>query len=124
MKLTKKLLAQFKKAIELDGKNGDACRYLGDALVKLGRWDEAIDAYERSLKVNPDDFMCYVGLGDAWLGKGMVEKAITSYQKAIELNPDLVEVYDKLGDSLAKVGRQKEASVSYRRGLEVKAKVS
>ncbi|MEY3866722.1 MAG: hypothetical protein RLZZ338_613, partial [Cyanobacteriota bacterium] len=75
-------------------------------------------------KINPDDFMCYVGLGDAWLGKGEAEKAIKFYQNAIELNPDLGEVYDKLGDSLAKVGRQKEASVSYRRGLEVKAKVS
>jgi tetratricopeptide (TPR) repeat protein len=90
----------------------------------MGEAYPILRTYDRSVKVNPDNFMCYTGLCDIWLGKGMLERAIKFYQKAIELNPDLAKVYDKLSDSLAKVGRQNEASVCYRRALKLKAKVS
>ena len=57
------------------------------ALVKLGKSDEAIKAYDKAIEINPHN-------SDAWYNKGIAlynlnksDEAIKAYDKAIEINP-------------------------------------
>ena len=54
--------AHFKKALVLKPDWAEAWLGLGNAFVKLTRYDEAFAAYDRALTLKPD-------LAEAWLGQ-------------------------------------------------------
>jgi tetratricopeptide (TPR) repeat protein len=60
----------------------------GRALVSSGRYEEALQAYDKALTLNPDD-------SDSWHRKSIelyklcrYEEARQAYDRAIELNPN------------------------------------
>ena len=48
-------LSSFEQAILLDQKNPDLWNLKGIALRSLGRYDEAIDCFNKSLEIDPRD---------------------------------------------------------------------
>lgn len=69
---------------------------LADALLKLGRFDEAIVEYERILSANPNYPLARFHLGQAFKAKGMDDQARASFQTFLEVwkdaDPDIPEV--------------------------------
>jgi tetratricopeptide (TPR) repeat protein len=72
----------------------------------LHRYDEAIIAYDKAIKVNPQD-------SDAWFQKGDLlldelnrpDEAIKAYDKASKLNQkDVWNVWESKGHALDKLG--------------------
>lgn len=62
--------------------------YLGFQPWWLGRYDEALQAAQRSLEIDPDyPYGWYYVLGSAYAAKGNSEEAIIAHKKATELNP-------------------------------------
>lgn len=62
---------------------------LGDALYGAGKYDEALEAYQRAIKLNPalgDDVYCKLGnIRYKWQEK---EQAMAYWERALALNPD------------------------------------
>jgi tetratricopeptide (TPR) repeat protein len=63
-------------------------RARGDSLFKYGKWDDAIDSYDESLKLNAAN-------PDVWLWKGichhrlgMYKEAVECYDKALKIDPN------------------------------------
>ena len=48
-------LSSFEQAILLDQKNPDLWNLMGTALRSLGRYNEAIDCFNKSLEIDPRD---------------------------------------------------------------------
>ena len=48
-------LSSFEQAILLDQKNPDLCNLKATALRSLGRYNEAIDCFNKSLEIDPRD---------------------------------------------------------------------
>ncbi len=74
-------------------------------LEKLERFDEAIEALEKSAEIKPDFIEAYLTLGDVWQKKGNREKALGAYQRAfaasnldIRVNTRLAILYVKMGN--------------------------
>ena len=68
--------------------------WLGSALMTLSRFDEAIDAIQESIKLEPDAASTHSALGRAyWVGKGMIDEGIRELERAITINPDLGYAY-------------------------------
>lgn len=61
---------------------------LGSGLFKAGQIEEAIELYQRGIKLYPNKADLYRALGFAQEKSGDLEAGIASYQKAIELRAD------------------------------------
>ena len=107
------------KATALLPGDAEAHRNLGDALQGIGRLDEAVASYGRSLEINPLDPETYNNLGNARRGLGRLQEAVTSYRQALSYKPEFAEAHGNLGNALRGLGHLDLAVASYRRALEV-----
>lgn len=65
---------------------------LGHNYLMLRRYDEAIDAFTRVIKVNPQSWSAYINIASCYSGKGMHQKAIENYLEAYRINPKFLMV--------------------------------
>ena len=93
---------------------------LGNALVNLGRYEEAIASYDKALEIKPDQDEGWYNRGIALVILGRSEEAIASYDKALEIKPDKDEAWYNRGNALDNLGRSEEAIASWDKALEIK----
>jgi Flp pilus assembly protein TadD len=82
---------------------------LGTALLFAGHYDEAIDALQNSLKLDPTGWETYSLLGQVYLKKHSFSEAIVQFKKARELEDTISEPIAYLGRAYALDGNNKEA---------------
>jgi len=58
---------------------------MGEALCKLGQYEEALKAYQSSREVNSMNTPCHYGLGEANFALGRKKEALASYKKYLEI---------------------------------------
>jgi len=93
---------------------------LGAALVDLGRIDEAKDAFQSALRIEPTYEEAYFNL--AMLENSTNAQAAEAlYLKAIELDPDYALAHRELGTLLNKADPSAQAEYHLRRALELDA---
>ena len=61
----------------------------GNALLQLDRWEEALESYERAIRLDPRYAPIYANRGTVLRYLGRLEEAADSYGRAIELNFDV-----------------------------------
>src|SRR5215469_2137324 len=93
---------------------------LGALLARQGKLTEAIEQYERALRVKPDFTEAHNNLGNTLADQGKVPEAIQCYKRALELNPSYAEAYYNLGNVLAHQGKLSEAIQLYERAVQLK----
>ena len=74
--------AEFREALTIDPKHYRALTNLGNIALEQNRIDEAIEYYERALKINGDFGNAHHNLGIAYRRKGQVGRSINSLKKA------------------------------------------
>ncbi len=79
----------------------------------MGRYEEAINDYNKVIELNPKDAIAYYTRGNAKLALGRHQEAIMDYDKAIELNPQFAIAYYTRGDAKSDLGRHEEAITDY-----------
>ena len=65
----------------------DALVHLGNAAYDSLEFTQAVDAYEKALKIRPDDANVMTDLGTAYRNLGDVEKALELFQRARATDP-------------------------------------
>ena len=88
-----------------------AGRYLtmGATYSKLRDWDKAIQAYQRSLKVDPDLARAHLGIAHARLRQRQFDAAIDAALNAVELEHQLVNAHIVLAIALLRSQRVERA---------------
>lgn len=97
-----KAIIEYKKAIKFDGAFYEAFNNLGNALFRMRRFKEAVDAFQNALKINPNLISTQSNLGNALSESGNYEQALKAYNKAISLNPNVASPYYERAVSLYK----------------------
>ena len=93
---------------------------LAALLMELNKFTEAISAYEKATKIEPNSAEAWAGLASA-NGRAMYpEKAIVAYEKAISLNDSDPQVLGGYAWELKTVGDQQAALHAYRKAISVK----
>lgn len=92
---------------------------LGTALSGLGRSAEAIEAYQRAVKLEPRMADLHFNLGFALAAANRLEPASASYRKALQINPTFFEAWGNLGTLAQRRGHLDEAITAYRKALAI-----
>ena len=95
-----KALEQYQLVIDTNPKNLLALGSLGDCLMALERYEDAIKIYKKALKVLPegeDRLNIQNDLGVSYFKKGELEKAVSEFKDVLKKNPDHVNAIYNLG---------------------------
>ena len=93
---------------------------IGEAWQKLGKLEEAIDAYNKAISFKPDFAEAYNNIGIVLVDQGKLEEAMDAYNRALAIKPDYAEAYNNMGNALQEQGKLEEAIEAYKKALVVK----
>lgn len=90
---------------------------LGGILSVRGQIGEAVDDYERALRLRDGNAAAHFGLARALAAQQKTDAAIQHLQKALDIQPDYIAASNDLGVLLASKGEIKDAIAAWRRTL-------
>ena len=89
----------------------------GNALADLGKLDEAIEAFDQALAINPDYHLALFNKGTALADLGKLDEAIEAFDQALAIKPNFYEALTSKGNVLADLGKLDEAIEAYDHAL-------
>jgi tetratricopeptide (TPR) repeat protein len=110
----------FSHAIEVTQNNYIAHNNLGVAYNSLGRYQDAIEAYKQTIRIEPDYAEAYYNLGVAYVKLGLRQDAVAAYKQAIRIKPDLVKAFYNLGVAYDELGLRQDAVEAYKQAIRIK----
>jgi Flp pilus assembly protein TadD/transglutaminase-like putative cysteine protease len=99
----------LQRVVELEPQHKEAWNDLGLAYLRIGRFDEAANAFNTQLKVNPYDEHANNYLGITLQQQQKFDEAAAAYRKQIELNPLDTVAHGALGALLLSQHKYAEA---------------
>lgn len=96
--------------------------FYGYNALNDGRTDEAIENFERALKVNGMDEMIYFNYATALYTKGNYQKADSALKRGLEINPDFEPILMYMGNIARSQNRSAEAILSYEKVIKANRK--
>jgi TolB-like protein/Tfp pilus assembly protein PilF len=111
-----KAAAEFRRALELNPRSGDAMLQLGSVAGREGRLDERVRLQEQALAMDPLNVNILDVLGNAYLAVGKPSAAETIFRRQLELSPQNMFANGNVGIALAFLGRPAEALDFMERG--------
>ena len=94
-------IAHYSRALEINPNSSNAQVNWGNALVRLGRPDEAIEHYTTALRLRPDNADAHHNWGVALARQGRYAEAVEQFQDALKLDSTHVEARDYLAKAAA-----------------------
>ncbi len=92
-------------AIALDPKEAYPHTGLGNVYGNLGRYEEALAAFEQAIALDPKYAYPHNGLGNVYRNLGRYEEALAAFEQAIALDPKLAYPHTGLGNVYRNLGR-------------------
>ncbi len=108
----KEAIEEFKKAIALatnDDSKIVANYNMGNAYFDLGDHQNAADAYQSSLKIDPTLSKVHNNLGLSLVGMKRTSYAAAEFKRATDLKPQYAEAHYNLGVAYLQLGKKAEA---------------
>ncbi|MCX6677431.1 MAG: tetratricopeptide repeat protein [Methanothrix sp.] len=95
---------------EIENKSAEVWFNKGFALNSLGKYDEAIQAYEEAIRLGPNYAKAWNNKGIALDNQGKHGEAIKAYDEAIRLDPNDADAWNNKGTTLGRdLGKYDEA---------------
>jgi tetratricopeptide (TPR) repeat protein len=88
---------------------------MGLTLLKLRRWDLALDSFQDSLRIKPEQMECHFGLGLILEERGDWQEAMREYEAALKIQPAnraLQQYVDKFQTRLNSHSTAKQSGIS------------
>jgi hypothetical protein len=84
------------EAVNRDGKDVDALALLGLARFRLGKYEEAVEAYKKAIESGGEDVGLLNALGETEFARGNRDAAVATLSRSLELVPDQPQVAEFL----------------------------
>ena len=95
-----------------------AATRLGICAYKLGKLEDAANAFTGGIRLNPRDFDCNYYLGRILYEKNDFEKAILCLKRALNIRPEASEVHEYLGYALYKSKKFRDSLTFLKKSLD------
>jgi Flp pilus assembly protein TadD len=112
---------QLLALISKDPENADLLTRLGDLYFENKRFEQAIEEYNKVLKINPADVDTYNDLGLALHYTGSSDTAIETLRKGTEVTPSYQRIWLSLGFVLSQAGKNDEARDALKKTIDLGA---
>lgn len=113
-------LGHFRAAVALDPGNGELHGYLGSALARASRPDEALAEFRLAVAHSPNFPLAHLNLGIALLSRGSGEGAVAEFATAARLDPRLAKAHELWGIAWSQSpGHAADAERELARALEL-----
>ncbi len=89
-------ITNFENSLKIRGDKADVRIWLGQALIKVGRADEAIKTLQGAIVLNENSAQARTQMALALLVKGRRDEAVTNLNYALKLQPDYLEAKEEL----------------------------
>ncbi|MHC4600926.1 MAG: DUF3857 domain-containing protein, partial [Planctomycetota bacterium] len=100
--------------------DASARKNLVQALLKLGRLDEAVGVLGDRIRINPFDWGALREIAKAYRAWDCFDRSAGYLEIALSVCPENVEVLKELGDLSLVMGDREKALASFRRALEIR----
>jgi tetratricopeptide (TPR) repeat protein len=104
----------YERATELAPDNNVAWFDLTYPLLRLNREQEALEAFEMVVALNPTDVRAWEWKGHIHSGRGQYDEALSAFMHALASNPQSKDARQGFDDALRALGRGVEAETSIR----------
>jgi tetratricopeptide (TPR) repeat protein len=105
--------------LEIDTSDPKSLAILGDQYFETRQYAQAIEIYEKVLKLNPNDVDTYNDLGLAYFYSGKSNIAVDRLKRGTEVVPSYQRVWLSLGFVLLQEGRTMEAIPFLKKAVEL-----
>lgn len=108
----------FRHVLEIDPKDLDAFRGLGNVHFDREEYAQSVDWYGKYLAVKPDDLNVRTDLGTMYLYGGDSERAIAEYDKVLTKDPKFYQAHYNLGIAYAQRGDKEKALAALKKASQ------
>lgn len=112
-------LASFDEVGALYPEVGEIPLTKADFLFRAGRYDEAVEAFERAAPRLVDNVTPYDGLGLIHAREGRFAEAIKAHEKAVEMEPDNAHAWTNFAETLLRAGDPERAREAAERAIAI-----
>jgi tetratricopeptide (TPR) repeat protein len=91
----------------------------GYDLNNEGKYDEAIQAFDKTLKIDPNNAYAWNNKGYALISLGRNEEGLQACDKALEINPNNTYAWNNKAWALNNLGKNEESLQAYNRAIEI-----
>jgi tetratricopeptide (TPR) repeat protein len=105
---------------QLDAGSASSHFLLGRSYMKLSMWHEAVEAFDKSLEIEPTSSFAHNNLGYSALMIGANDLAVEHLEATIDLEPVRHYMLNNLGLAYERQGRGADALAAYLRAAELK----
>jgi tetratricopeptide (TPR) repeat protein len=114
------LVALYDKVFALDQKDeGKLYLEMGRDLAQDGRTDEALGAFRKATRLQPEDAHGWIEIGKLHLSRHAPEAAIKALRTALELDASNAQVHAELAEALTQQEKHEEAIIELERAVAV-----
>jgi tetratricopeptide (TPR) repeat protein len=92
---------------------------VADALMKMGRLDEAVQICEEGVKRHPQYVTGHMVLGKCYMQKKLYEQAEKEFKRVLLYDPKYVAAHRYYGDLMREIGWENTCEMSYRKILHI-----
>jgi len=113
-----KAVEWFRRQVEVQPDSARGYTNLGAALLGLGRYDEALEAFRKAVAIEPSGIN-YANLGTCQYTLGQFAAAAATYEKATSVTRDDATLWMNLGDARRWApGQRPSAAAAYERAVD------
>ena len=110
---------QFKALTKLDSGDGFAWQGLGLSLLSQARPDDAMDALDKAVSLDPKLWKAQNGRGIILNRQGKPDQALTAFENAMKYQRNSAALYNNQGLAYMMTGQLSQAADSFQRALRI-----
>jgi len=107
------------RAVELNSQLPRGYISQGQIYRATGHYEQAVEAYQTALRIDPVNAPAFRGLGAGWEQLGRRQDAEATYTQAVRLSPDDWFAVNDLAAFFLRTGQVEKAAAQFRRATEI-----